>query len=101
MTQLSDNSKAYYDSLEKLRAHMKLRVEDILQIIEVSRPAYYGWRNGRKMNSISSRKALGAISILLKIAKDPEWKKWEGQHLTIWKRKEILDLLLAREVVSH
>lgn len=85
-----------FDNLEKIRNHMKLRVEDVLEVVGVSRPAYYGWRNGRKMNSVSSEKVLATLRNLLKVCKDSEWKKWDQTHLTIQKRREILHEILTR-----
>lgn len=88
-------TEALYDSLEKLRNYLKLRVEDIIDLVGVSRPTYYGWRNGRKMNSFSSASALDTIHKLLKVGKHPDWKKWENIHLTNIRRKEILAEILA------
>lgn len=90
------SSKAMFDNLEKLRNHMKLRVEDMLEVVGVSRPGYYGWRNGRKMNSESSAKVLATLRNLLNVCKDSEWKKWEQSHLTNQKRREILHEILTR-----
>lgn len=85
------------DMLEKLREHLKLRVEDIIGIVGVSRPGYYGWKNGRKMNAESTVKAKTAITKLLKVGQSSEWRNWNTTHLTIQKRKEILDEMLSRD----
>lgn len=88
-------SQALYENLEKLRNYLKLRVEDIIDLVGVSRPTYYGWRNGRKMNSFSSANALATIQNLLKVGKHPDWKRWDNIHLTNTRRKEILNEILA------
>lgn len=85
-----------FNTLEKIRGHMQLRVEDILTVIGVSRPAYYGWGNGRKINHGNSIKAAQGIETLMEIAKHPDWNKWSGTYLTKAKRKEILDEILTK-----
>lgn len=89
------SSEAVFGGLEKLRGHMKLRVEDVIELIGVSRPTYYGWRNGRKMNGTSSEKALATLRNLMKVAQHPDWKKLEGTHLTIVKRRAILGEIMT------
>lgn len=98
MTQARPNrlaSDAAFSSLERLRKHLKLRVEDVIQIVGVTRPTYYGWGKGRKINQFNEEKVVKALKGMLKAAQSHEWKSWENTHLTPNKRREILDGLLA------
>lgn len=89
------DSKQAFATFEKLRTYLKLTVEDILPVIGTTRPTYYSWSHGRKLNRVSTKKIKVSITNLLAVARHPDWQRWDTYHLTPEKRREILHELLV------
>jgi transcriptional regulator with XRE-family HTH domain len=85
-----------FSQVEALRKHMLLTVNDICELLGVTRMTYYSWLKGTKLKKKNAEKVQQLLCDLVAVAKKYGWPTFEAtQGSQAYRRSQIDQLLSA------